>query len=126
MKRLPARSWISRCSPSGKGRPSFAPGVLFEETYGDGMLSGEVAMVDLAGWLALTVISGVVGNAAYDAIKAKVVGVVTAFRRKQGQAKLDELKQYVFDQMKPNLPNGKLTEEELKARIDAFFAEIRG
>src|SRR5262245_41428602 len=109
-----------------EGPAEHAPGVLFEESGQDGMLSGEVGLLDLAGWVAVTALSGVVGNTAYAAVKDKVLGVLTAWRRQKGQAKLDALRHQVFEEMRKHAPNGKLTEEELKARIDAFFEEIRG
>jgi len=90
------------------------------------MLNGPIVLSDFAAWIALAGISGVIGNATYDAIKARVVSVVTAYRRQKGQAMLDELKQEVVKQVKESAPNAKLTEKELLERVDAFFAEIRG
>jgi hypothetical protein len=109
-----------------EGAAEHAPGVLFEESMGNGMLGGEVALLEFVSWVALAVGSGVIGNSAYEAIKNNVLGVLTAWRRQKGQAKLDDLKEQVFQEMQKHAPNGKLTEQEIKARIDAFFAEIRG
>lgn len=86
----------------------------------------DLAPVELADWVAVTAISGVSGNAANDAIKAKVRGVLATWRGVQGQDKLVELKQRVTAEMMRHRPNGKLTEEELQQRIDAFFDEIQG
>src|SRR5689334_6295719 len=83
-----------------EGRAEPAPGVLFEKARGDGMLGPGADLLELASWVAVTVISGTVGNAAYDAIKARVLGALTARRRQKGQAELDELKQRVFAEMK--------------------------
>jgi hypothetical protein len=71
------------------------------------------------------VISGVVGNAACEAIKAKVRGVLATWRRQYGRAKLDELRQHVAAQMMKHRADGKLSEDELQQRIDAFFSEIQ-
>jgi hypothetical protein len=109
-----------------EGKAEHAPGVLFEESRGDGMLAGEVALADLSAWVGLAAASGVIGNAVYEAIKAKVVGTLTAWRRQKGQAKLDELKQHVLEEVQKHAPNGKLTPEQLKGRIDAFFNEVQG
>jgi hypothetical protein len=111
---------------SWEGPAEHAPGVLFEESVGEGMLGGEAVLGDLASWVAVAAVSGVIGNTAYAAIKAKVLGVLAALRRRKGQTRLDELKQQVFEQMQKHRANGKLTEEELRTRIEAFFAEVRG
>jgi hypothetical protein len=111
---------------SWEGQAKHAPGVLFEETAGDGMLAVGPVMLDFANWVAGVAVAGVIGNAAFAAIKAKVLGVLAAWRRKHGQTRLDELKQQVFEEANKHRPNGKLTEEELKSRIDTFFAEIQG
>jgi hypothetical protein len=107
---------------SWEGPAEHAPGVLFEEYN----MLGEPALVEFAAWVGSVAISGVIGSVAYDAIKAKVLGVLTAWRRRKGQARLDELKQQVFEEMKKHRANGKLTEEELRTRIEALFAEVRG
>ena len=111
---------------SWEGPAEHAPGVLFGVSNGEGMLAGDVALVDLAGWVALTALSGVIGNSVYEVIKAKVRGVLVAWRRCHGQTKLDDLKREVCAVMEKHRPNGKLTEDELNQRIDAFFNEIQG
>jgi len=111
---------------SWEGPARHAPGVLFEEVAGDRLLAGEVGLVELATWVAVTAFGGAIGNLAFEAIKAKVRGVLAAWRRKHGPARLEELKQQVFEEMNKHRPNGKLSEEELKSRIDTFFAEIQG
>lgn len=108
-----------------EGEAEHAPGVLFGETISDGMLGVDVNLLDFASWVALAAVSGVMGNSTYGALKAKVLGVVTAWRRQKGQAKLDELKEFVFQEVQKHAPNGKLTLEELNARIDTFFSQIR-
>jgi hypothetical protein len=112
------------CSWDGPAR--HAPGVLFEESTGEGMLGGDVVLLEFAAWVALAAVSGVIGNSSYEAIKAKVLGVLTAWRRRKGQARLDEVKEQVFEELKKHRANGKLTEGEVKTRLDAFFAEVQG
>ena len=85
----------------------------------------EPGMVALAGWVAATALTGVVGNGAFAAIKAKVLGKLADFRQRTGQAVLDELQQSVFTEMEKYRSNGKLTEEELRKRIGDFFAQLR-
>src|SRR5438477_1953725 len=49
-----------------------------------------------ADWIGVRVFPATAGDPAGDAIKAKVVGFLTAWRQRHGQAKLDELKQTVL------------------------------
>jgi hypothetical protein len=109
-----------------EGPAEHAPGVLFEESAGKDMLSGKIPLTELAAWVAVTAISGVTGNANCEAIKAKVIGVLAAWRHDKGQDQFDQLKQQVFAEMQKHRTNGKLTEEELKKRIDTLFADVRG
>ncbi len=111
---------------SWEGPAEHAPGVLFEESTGEGMLGGEPALMEFAAWVAVVAVSGVIGNAAYHAIKTTVLGMLAAWRRRKGQARLDELKQQVFEEMQKHRANGKLTEEELRRRIEALFAQVQG
>jgi hypothetical protein len=111
--------------PAWEGPAEHAPGVLFDVPRGEGHL-GAGALTDLACWVALTVLSGVIGSAAYEGLKAKVRDVLRSWRRQEGQARLDELKRHVSQEVRKHLANAKLTEEELSSRIDAFFQEIRG
>ena len=110
---------------SWEGPAEHAPGVLFEVSRGEGTLGGDPALVDLAAWVALAALSGAIGNTDYEEIKTKVRGVLTAWRRQEGQARLNELKRQVFEVMQKHRTNGTLTEEKLEERIDAFFREIR-
>jgi hypothetical protein len=88
------------------------------------VLADDVALSDLAGWVACAALSGLQGDAISDAIRTKVQGTLGSWCRRHGQAKLDELKQTVTEQMQNQRADGKLTEEELRQRIDAFFNEI--
>jgi hypothetical protein len=109
---------------SWEGPAEHAPGVLFDMSCNEGHLARDAPVADLAGWVAVTALSGRSGNTASEMIKVKVRGVLVAWRRQQGQVKLDELKQRVAEEMHKHRPNGTLTEEELQGRIDAFFNEI--
>jgi hypothetical protein len=110
---------------SWEGPAEHAPGVLFDASEAGGGAGWEPAANELAAWVAVTAISGIPGHSASEAIKAKVLGTLTALRRRQGHGRIDELKQQVFEEMRKHRSGGKLKEEELKGRIDAFFAEIR-
>src|SRR5437016_2932427 len=82
------------------------PGVLFEERQAEG-LPVDADTAALAGWIAVTALSGVIGNSAYDAIKKKVLGVLAGWRRRFGQPKIDEVKQQLFVQMQQHRKNPK-------------------
>ena len=100
------------------------PGVLFEEAEGE-HLGGAVEVAALAAWIAVTALSGVIGNATHEAIKKKVLGVLSAWRRRFGQPKIDEVKQQLFLQMQKHRNNRKITDEELRERIELLFDEIQ-
>jgi hypothetical protein len=111
---------------SWEGPAEHAPGVLFGESAGDEALSGGVSVADLAAWVALAAASGVIGNATFAAVRSKVLGVLSAWRHRKGQAALDALQQRVFDELNRHRAVGKLTEEELRTRVAALFADVRG
>jgi hypothetical protein len=99
------------------------PGVLFEERQAE-HLSTEVAAVELAAWIAQVALGGVIGNAVYATIRAKVVGVLSAWRRRFGQVKIDEVKEQLLRDMQHYRNNRKITDEELRERIDLLFDEV--
>jgi hypothetical protein len=100
-----------------------APGVLFENAQAE-HFSVEADAAALAEWIAVTAISGVVGNTVNEAIKRKVLGVLAAWRRRFGQQKIDEVKEQLFLQMQQCRNNRKITAEELQGRIESLFANI--
>jgi hypothetical protein len=99
------------------------PGLLFEENAGDHpSLEGSAA--ELAAWIAVTALSNLVDSSAANAIRAKVVGVLSAWRRRFGQAKIEEVKQQLLQQLQSSRNNRKITDEELRQRIERLFDEI--
>jgi hypothetical protein len=107
---------------SWDGPAEHAPGVLFNPAKGTMPL--EAVRAELVGWVAGPATAGVAGNAASEAIRAKVRGVLAERRRLYGPSDLEQLRQHVTAEMMKHLPNGKLTESELQQRIDAFFNDI--
>jgi hypothetical protein len=99
------------------------PGVLFEEAHGK--QAGADDVVALAAWIAVTALSGVMGNATHEAIKNKVLGVLSGWHRRFGQVKIEEVKQKVLQRLQQYRKNGKITDEELRNRIDLLFDEIQ-
>src|SRR5436305_9554259 len=99
------------------------PGVLFEERQAE-RLTLDADAAAIAGWIAVTALSGVVGNAAHEAIRNKVRGVLAAWRQRHGQPKLDQVKQQLFLQMQQHRKNPKITDEELRERIELLFLDI--
>ncbi len=101
------------------------PGVLFEEQHAE-HLALDADAAALAGWIAVTALSGVVGNATYEAIKNKVRGVLAAWRQRHGQPKLDEVKQKLFERMQQHRQNPKITDAELLERVELLFLDMQG
>jgi hypothetical protein len=101
------------------------PGVLFEEK-GAEHLSAGADVTELAAWIAVTVLSGESGNAAHEAMKAKALGVLSAWRRRFGQAGLEAIKQQLFQQTQNYRNHRKITDEELRERIVQLFDAIPG
>src|SRR5437660_3239855 len=73
-----------------EGPAAHEPGVLFEDRQAE-HLAVEGDAVALTGWVAVSALSDVVGNSAYEAIRNKVLGVLAGWRRRFGQEKLDEV-----------------------------------
>ena len=88
------------------------PGVLFEEQKAEHLtlVRGRCRLRWLAGAVA---VSGVIGNATYEATKRKARHILDCWRQRHGKAKVDEIKQRVYEHMKPHQASGKLTDEEL-------------
>jgi len=100
------------------------PAVLFDEKRAE-HLAVDADTANLADWVAVTALSGFVGNAAYEAIKRRVLAVLTTWRHRFGQAKLDEVKQHLLVQMQHHRKNPKITDEDLRERIALLFDEIQ-
>lgn len=101
-----------------------APGVLYEKTLAEHPeIEGEAP--PLAAWIAVSALSSVNGNSTREAIKKKVLGVLSDWRRRFGQSKIDEVKKSLYEQLQQERNNRKLTDEELHKRIELLFAEIQ-
>jgi hypothetical protein len=105
-----------------EGAAIHEPGVLFEESHAE-HLAVDADAAELAGWIAVSALAGV-GHPACDAIKAKVRGVLAACRQRHGQARLDEIKKHLFRQMQQPQRNRKLTDAELRERIELLFRDL--
>jgi hypothetical protein len=108
-----------------EGQAVHHPGVLFEESQAE-QLSGVDDVAAIAGWIAVSALSGVVGNSAYEPVKRKVIGFLEGWRARFGQLKLDEVKKQLFVEMQKHRKNSKITDQELQERIELLFDEIDG
>jgi hypothetical protein len=98
------------------------PGALFEETQAEhSERTDDVAT--FAAWIAVTAVFGEISNAAQEAINGKVCSALAEWRRRFGQSKIDEVKQQLLVQMERYRNNRKMTDEELRGRIDLLFRE---
>ena len=96
------------------------PGVLSDERQ----LAAGSDDAELVAWLSHTATSSAIDNPAYAGIRAKVLGVLSAWRQRFGQDKMDEIKRQLLLHMEQFRKYGKITEEELRQRIDRLFAEV--
>ena len=94
------------------------PGVLVDERQ----LAAGSNDAELVAWLSQTATSRTIANPAYAGIRAKVLGVLSAWRQRFGQGKIDEVKQLLLQEMEKDRAHRKITEEELRQRIDRLFA----
>lgn len=101
------------------------PGVLLAEQQAEQLAAGN-DVAELVAWLAVTALSGVIGNAAYASLQAKVLGVLSAWRQRFGQARINEVKQRLIQHVQQDRNHCKLTGEELRARIEFLFDEVQG
>jgi hypothetical protein len=100
-----------------------APGVLLDEGQVE-QLSVEPDVAALAAWIAVTAMSEAIDNPAHEAIKKKVRGVLAASRQRFSDVKIDEIKQELLRQMQQYRNQRKVTDEELRDRIDKLFDAI--
>jgi hypothetical protein len=106
-----------------EGQAVHHPGVLFEDREAE-YLGAVEDIAAIAGWIAVTALSGMVGNSAYDGVRRKVVGFLKGWRARFGQAKVDEVKKQLVVEMQRYRKNSKITDQELSARIELLFHEI--
>src|SRR5947208_13712637 len=96
-----------------EGPAVHAPGVVVDEKQVERMTEeGDVA--GIVSWIAVRGLSGIPGNPDFEAIRTKVRGVLSAWRQRHGQMKLDELKQHLLLHLQPHRKNAKLSEQELR------------
>ena len=94
-----------------------AAGVLMDEKQVE-KLSEEPDVDGIAAWIAVTAITEATGH---EARKKKVRGVLTTCRQRFGQPKIDEIKQALIRHMQQYCSHRKITDEELRARIERLF-----
>jgi hypothetical protein len=100
------------------------PGVLFGEN-GAEHLSPGADVAELAAWIGLTVLSRETSDATHEAMKAKALEVLSTWRQRFGQAGLDEVKQQLFQQTQMYRAHRKITDEQLRERIERLLEAIR-
>jgi hypothetical protein len=101
------------------------PGVLFQQQQRD-RLPPDADAASLAAWIAVTALSGATGNSVDEAIKKNVLGVLSGWRHRFGQQKIDEVKQQLFLKMQQCRKHPRISTEELRERIDSLFEDIQG
>ncbi len=99
------------------------PGVLSEDRQAESLAAGS-DVAELVAWLAVTALSGASGDAAHAAIRAKALGVLSAWRVRFGPAKVEEVKQQLLAHMQQYRGSRKLTDGELRERVERLIEEI--
>jgi hypothetical protein len=90
----------------------------------EGFLADASKAADAAVWVSQAVGSGIVETSAHDAAEGKVLAFLTAWRRRHGKAKLDELKRKVLAELARNTGIPESAEQDARQRIIALFDEI--
>jgi hypothetical protein len=70
---------------------------------------------EIALWLASTVVSGVIGNAAYDYLKA--------VKRRFGRDRVAELQEQVYRALKQVKRKPNVSDQDLRRRAEALFQD---
>jgi hypothetical protein len=116
---------VSEMLEEWEGPAILEPGVLFDPSQRE-HLAGEADIVAIASWVGITVLRTPLNQAAYDAKKKEVLSFLSRWRKRHGQAKLDEVKQQLFDLVQKRRNHRKMTEAETHNRIESLFDEIPG
>ena len=74
------------------------------------------SLAAVAAWIVTAAAAGVIGNTAYDLLRA--------VRRRGGSARLDELRQRVYEEMKQVRRKNHLSNQDLQLRVDRLFDEL--
>jgi len=118
-----AASGLTEILAAWEGPAIHEADTLFEEKQ-DEYLAGDGDAAALAAWIAVTALGGFTGNSATLAIRAKVLGVLANWRQRFGQAKIDEIKQQLVQKMHQQREQRKITDAELRERIELVIDQI--
>lgn len=108
-----------------EGPARVEPGALLEPRQAHDLVARE-DMAGVAAWVAVTAVAGSADNHATEEIREHVLSVLTAWRRRFGQTKTDDLKQQVYELIRTKGPKRKISDEELTQRLNSLFARIAG
>jgi hypothetical protein len=108
-----------------EGPAIHAPVVLFDETQADKLPASEQARA-IAEWIAVRGLSDPFNpiHPANVVIRAKVIDFLKAWRARFGQAKIDEIKQELIQEMERCREYRKISDQELQQRIELLFDAI--
>jgi hypothetical protein len=73
-------------------------------------------------WIAVPAFSGFPGHKASEAIKNKVRGILSTWRLRHGQAKVDEVKGRLIQQLHAS-KSRTISDDELQKRVESLFCE---
>ncbi len=101
-----------------------APGVLSDEKQVEQLAAGN-DVPELTAWIAVTGLSSDSSNPVSEGLNKRIVGVLSSWRLRLGQAKIDEVKKELIKQLEQCRRNRKITDEELLQRVERLFSRIQ-
>jgi hypothetical protein len=106
-----------------EGPAILGAGVLREDRPAERLAEGNDDG-ELVAWLAVTAISGDQTHPARAAIRARAVGVLSAWRRRFGPGRIDDIKRQLIERMSKYRERRKISDEAMRERIEALFREV--
>jgi hypothetical protein len=100
------------------------PALAGDDKTLEGFLADPATLPGVAVWVAVSIGSAVLGHASSNPVNPKILGFLHAWRRRYGQAKLDELKRQVLDELARGKAGTDRNSEETRRRIDVLFDQV--
>jgi hypothetical protein len=100
------------------------PALAGDDTTLEGFLADPATLPSVAIWVAVSIASAVLGPVPSNPVNPKVIPFLDAWRRRHGQAKLDELERQVLEQLKRGKAPTDILPEEVCRRTSALFDRI--
>jgi hypothetical protein len=103
-----------------EGAAQHNPAAFAADKTVEGYLADPGLIAEASAWVAGAMAGGVLGNAAYEAVKAKVSGFLAAWRQRHGVKKLDDLQDKVLHAIRTH-HDGNHMDDELEKHLKLLF-----